>query len=62
MRGNEDLPPGYRPEVDLPPGYGLREDADLLVLLREDGSEVAKFSATGADPLQVIAAVWEDSG
>ncbi len=55
------MPPGYRPEVDLPPGYGLREDADLLVLLREDGSEVAKFSATGADPLEVIAAAWEDS-
>ena len=34
----------------LTPGYGLREDADLLVLLRPVGSEVAKFSATGADP------------
>jgi hypothetical protein len=49
-------------EEELPPGYGLREDADLLVLLREDGSEVAAFSAPAADPLEVIAAVWEDSG
>ena len=47
---------------DLPPGYRLREDADLLVLLREDGSEVAAFSALGADPLEVIAAAWEDFG
>ncbi len=49
-------------EEDLPPGYRLREDADLLVLLREDGSEVAAFSALGADPLEVIAAAWEDFG
>ncbi len=61
MRRNEDLPPGYRPEVDLPPGYSLREDPDLLILLRPDGSEMAAFSATGADPLEVIAAAWEDS-
>ncbi len=53
---------GMRWEEELPPGYGLREDADLLVLLREDGSEVAAFSAPAADPLEVIAAVWEDSG
>ncbi len=37
-------------EEDLPPGYRLRED----------GSEVAAFSALGADPLEVIAAAWED--
>jgi hypothetical protein len=47
-------------QEDLPPGYRLREDADLLVLLREDGSEVAAFSTLGADPLEVIAAAWED--
>jgi hypothetical protein len=47
-------------EVELPPGYSLREDADLLVLLGPDGSEVAAFSAQGADPLEVIAAAWED--
>ena len=47
-------------EEDLPPGYRMREDADLLVVLRPDGSEVAAFSALGADPLEVIAAAWED--
>ncbi len=47
-------------EEDLPPGYRLREDPDLLVLLRPDGSEAASFSAQGADPLEVIAAAWED--
>ena len=49
-------------EEDLPPGYQMREDADLLVVLRPDGSEVAAFSALGADPLEVIAAAWEDHG
>ena len=48
-------------EGDLPPGYSLRKDPDLLVLLRPDGSTVAAFSAWGADPLEVIAAAWEDS-
>ncbi len=47
-------------EEDLPPGYRMREDPDLLVVLRPDGSEVAAFSALGADPLEVIAAAWED--
>ena len=47
-------------EEDLPPGYRMREDADLLVVLRPDGSEVAAFSALGADPLEVIATAWED--
>lgn len=36
-------------------------DADLLTLLRSDGSVVAAFSAEGADPLEVIATAWEDS-
>ncbi len=45
---------------DLPPGYRLREDPDILLLLRPDGSLVAAFSARGADPLEVIAAAWED--
>ncbi len=47
-------------EGELPPGYRMREDADLLVVLRPDGSEVAAFSALGADLLEVIAAAWED--
>ncbi len=44
----------------MPPGYRMRDDADLLVVLRADGSEVAAFSAQGADPLEVIAVAWED--
>ena len=47
-------------EGDLPPGYRLKKDADLMVLLGPDGSKVAAFSAQGADPLEVIAAAWED--
>jgi hypothetical protein len=48
-------------EGDLPPGYSLSEgDADVLLLLRPCGSVVAAFSAQGADPLEVIAAAWED--
>ena len=39
----------------------MRGDPDLLILLRPDGSEVAAFSALRADPLEVIAAAWEDS-
>jgi hypothetical protein len=49
-------------EEDLPPGYRMRGDADLLVVLRPDGLEVAAFSALGADPLEVIAAAWEAHG
>lgn len=45
---------------DLPPDYTLRGDADLLVVLRPDGSEVAAFSALGANPMEVIATAWED--
>lgn len=47
-------------EEGLPPGYRVKEDADLLLVLRPDGSTVAAFSALGADPLEVIAAAWED--
>lgn len=48
-------------EGDLPPGYRIVRNADLLTLLRPDGSLVAAFSAQGADPLEVIAAAWEDA-
>ena len=48
-------------EADLPPGYRIVKGPDLLTLLRPDGSEVAVFSAHGADPFEVIAAAWEDS-
>ena len=44
----------------LPTGYRLDEDADFSVLRREDGSEVARLSATGADPAEVEHVAWED--
>ncbi len=45
----------------LPSGYRLDEtDRELIVLRRADGSEVAAFSATGADPKEVERAAWED--
>lgn len=34
----------------------------IAVLRREDGSEVAVLSATGADPAEVERAAWEDFG
>ena len=41
----------------LPTGYRLNEaDPDFAVLRREDGSEVAVFGATGADPEEVARA------
>jgi hypothetical protein len=36
----------------LPFGYHLERDADLLILIRSDGSFVAAFSAVGADPFE----------
>ena len=59
-RRAEPRTPCVRIDEDLPPGYRLREDADILLLLRPDGSLVAAFSALGADPLEVIVAAWED--
>ena len=44
----------------LPSGYRLDEEAGFVILRREDGSEVAVFSATGADPAEVERAAWED--
>ncbi len=48
----------------LPDGYASDEttQADLVILRREDGSEVAVFSATGADPAEVERAAWDDFG
>ena len=47
----------------LPSGYGLDEtDPDAIVLRRPDGSEVATFSAVGADPREVEKRAWEDFG
>jgi hypothetical protein len=45
----------------LPTGYRLDEsDPDFAVLRREDGSEVAAFSATGADAKEIERVAWED--
>ncbi len=52
---------GPRRGLYLPSGYRLDEtDRELLILRREDGSEVANFSATGADATEVERAAWED--
>jgi hypothetical protein len=45
----------------LPAGYRVNEsDPDFAVLRREDGSEVAMFSATGADPKKIERTACED--
>ena len=45
----------------LPDGYRLDEtDRELVVLRRGDGSEVAAYSATGADPKEIERKAWED--
>ena len=47
----------------LPDDYHLDEtDPDAIVLRRADGSEVATFSAVGADPREVERSAWEDFG
>ena len=40
-------------ELYLPPGYYLELGADILILRREDGFEVAAFSAGSASPGEV---------
>ena len=45
----------------MPDDYYLDEtDSDEVALRREDGSEVAVFSATGANPEEVERVAWED--
>ena len=47
----------------LPSGYHLDEAMrELVVLRREDGSEVAAFGATGAGPKEIERAAREDFG
>jgi hypothetical protein len=47
----------------LPSGYRLDQaDPDAVVLRRPDGSEIATFSAVGADPREVEKSAWEDFG
>jgi len=45
----------------LPFGYHLERDADLLLLRRADGSDVAAFGVVGLDMFEVELAVWEDA-
>jgi hypothetical protein len=45
----------------LPGGYHVERDADLLSLLRGDGSEVARFSARGAERQEVERTPTEDA-
>jgi len=46
----------------LPTGYRLDDAGDpaFAVLRRADGSEVAAFAATGADPKELERRAWED--
>jgi hypothetical protein len=46
---------------DLPPGYALdASDPDLLLLLREDGTTAAAFSARGATVCGIMEAAERD--
>ena len=46
----------------LPSDYRLDETTmrDFVILRRPDGSEVAAFAATGADPKELERWAWED--
>ena len=44
----------------LPPGYWLEADADILVMYRQDGSVVARFSARHATPSEVTRTAEKD--
>jgi hypothetical protein len=48
--------------LHLPPGYELNYGADVLLLLRDDGSVVAAFSAMGTTPSEVARTAEEDYG
>lgn len=45
----------------LPNGYHIERDADVLTLLRSDGTVVARFSAGGVVCEEVMHAVTEDA-
>ena len=45
----------------MPFGYYLEHDADLLILRRADGSDVATFGVVGVELFEVELAVWEDA-
>jgi len=45
----------------LPDGYHTERDADVLTLLRDDGSVVARFSARGVQLQEVKREATEDA-
>ncbi len=48
----------------LPDGFSLDETTDpgTVILRRPGGSEVAAFSAEGADPREIERAAWDEFG
>jgi hypothetical protein len=46
----------------LPNGYYIERDADVLALLRADGSLVARFSSRGVECSEVERMAEEDAG
>jgi hypothetical protein len=45
----------------LPDGYNIERDADLLTLLRANGSVMARFSARGVERQEVERVAAEDA-
>jgi hypothetical protein len=45
----------------LPSGYSLERDADVIELLRDDGSTVAVFSVRGVDTKEIERDAKEDA-
>jgi hypothetical protein len=45
----------------LPDGYDIERDADVLTLLRADGSVVARFSARGVELQEVERLAAQDA-
>jgi hypothetical protein len=45
----------------LPSGYSLERDADVIALLRDDGSTVAVFSVRGVDTKEIERDAKEDA-
>ena len=59
-----DVAKGYAEamqHLDLPPGYSLERNADMIALLRDDGSMVAVFSVRGVDTEEIERDAKEDA-
>ena len=46
----------------LPPGYRVERNADMLALLRNDGTVVGYFSARGVELEKIVYVAEEDAG